>query len=115
MKPLLSTRFRLPDRTLWFGRARLFKGCVELMGWTLRGRYRRTIPLERVECAEWWTDSGHVSRKVNFALHLQGGETVALYLEKAAGHWKYEIGALLGHHMKRTSLPESAPQRSAAA
>lgn len=111
LEPLLSTRCRLPDRTLWFGRARLFEDRIELSGWTLRGRYGRTVALADVEEVEWWTGE----EKVNFALHLKEGRSVPLHLRQAAGTWKFEVQERLDRRPLRALHPDAVSRRSAAA
>lgn len=112
MASTLSARFRFPDRTLWLGRAQLHYDRVELTGWSWSGRFARTIPLSDVEKVEWWTGSP----SVNFALHLEGGETVALHLKKAAGRWKFAVDSRLEDAApKRTELPGDAAAKDAAA
>jgi len=105
--PLLSTRCRLPQRTLWFGRAVLFPDRVCIRGWHWRGRYRRVIPLERIDEVTWWA----VPNDVNFLLHLDTGDAVPLQLLKSAGNWNVKLHGLLGKSMmKHHRLPdETAP------
>lgn len=112
MKPIRSARFRHPKRRLWLGRARLFEDRVQLAGWTLGGRYRRTIPLGRVRRAEWWSSA----EGTNFALHLDDGSTCALRLYRGAADWKFEIDALLGRSaFAPTRLPDEQAEQDAAA
>jgi hypothetical protein len=58
---------------------------LELTGWTLGGRYRRCISLDRID--EIDHDGGRL------LLELQNGERVALGMEEAA-HW---AGVLRAH------------------
>ncbi len=112
MNPLRSVRFRFPSRRVWFGRARLFEDRVQLTGWTLKGRYRRTIPLTRVGRAEWWSNA----EGTNFALHLNDGSTCALRLRRGAADWKFEIDALLGRStLPPARLPDAQAEQDAAA
>jgi len=97
--PLLSTRCRLPTRTLWFGRALLHKTRICIRGWTLRGRYRRVVPLDRIDRVKWWA----VLDDVNFVLCLDDDSTVPLQLMKGAGRWNVKLHelldkSLLAHH-----------------
>lgn len=89
---LLSNRCQIPGRTLWFGRALLYEDRICIRGWTLRGRYRRVVPLERVKDVQWWA----VLDDVNFVLRLDDGGTVPLQLMKGAGTWNVQLHRLLG-------------------
>lgn len=101
--PLLSSRCRLPHRTLWFGRALLYKDRVCIQGWTWRGRYRRVIPLERIDEVTWWA----VLNDVNLLLHLDDGQPMPLHLRTGAGTWNAELHNLLGQSMMdHHSLPD---------
>ena len=100
--PLLSNRCRLPRRSLWFGRACLYEDRVCIRGWTWRGRYRRVIPLERIDRVKWWA----VLDDVNVLLHLDDGGAVPLQLMKGAGTWNVELHNLLDQSlMAHHSLP----------
>ncbi len=103
---------RLPDRTLWLGRAALYEDRIVLSGWQLRGRYRRTLRLGEVDRVEWWA----VEDGPNFAFHLHSGESVALRLKRNAGTWKFKLDHLLGHEaLAAPGLPDTAPSRADAA
>jgi hypothetical protein len=110
--PLLSNRCRLPRRTLWFGRACLYEDRVCIRGWNWTGRYRRTIPLERIEEVKWWA----VLDDVNFLLHLDDGRAVPLQLLKGAGTWNVKLHGLLGqsmlahHSLPDADSPETVPE-----
>ena len=109
---LLSNRCRLPRRSLWFGRALLYEDRVCIQGWTWRGRYRRVIPLQRIDQVKWWA----VLDDVNFMLHLDDGQAVPLQLLKGAGTWNVKLHcllnkSLLAHH----SLPNVNEQVDARA
>jgi hypothetical protein len=93
--PLLSNRCRLPHRTLWWGRALLYEDRVCVTGWTWRGRYRRVIPLDRIEGVKWWA----VPYDVNFLIRLDGGGGVPLRLVKGAGTWNARLRNLLGEEI----------------
>lgn len=66
----LSTRFAFDEPTLWFARAHLEADALVLTGWTLTGRYRRRIPLDRIvevdvpaaDCLLLWLTSGRTVR-----------------------------------------------------
>lgn len=50
--PLRAASFTLEDRWLLWSRVRLYADRVELVGWSLTGRYHRVIPLEHIEEAK---------------------------------------------------------------
>jgi hypothetical protein len=99
--PLLVNRCRVPQRTLWFGRAALYPDRVCVRGWTWQGRYRRVIPLERIDAVKWWA----VMDDVNFLLHLDSGRAVPLQLLKGAGTWNAELHNLIGESMLKHHCP----------
>lgn len=99
--PLLSNRCVLPHRTLWFGRALLYENRVCIRGWTWRGRYRRVIPLERIDRVKWWA----VLDDVNFLIHLDDGGPVPLQLRTGAGNWNVELHNLLGQRVTAHHSP----------
>lgn len=100
---LLSTRCQLPRRPLWFGRALLYRDRICIRGWTWQGRYRRLIPLERVERVQWWA----VLKDVNFLLHLDDGRVVPVQLLSGAGTWNVKLHALLGQSvLAHQQLPD---------
>lgn len=109
--PLLSNRCMLPHRTLWFGRALLYEDRVCIRGWTWRGRYRRVIPLERIDRVKWWA----VVDDVNLLIHLDDGGAVPLQLRTGAGNWNVELHNLLGqsvtaHHSLPDGDKETEPE-----
>jgi hypothetical protein len=93
--PLLCNRCQLPRRTLWFGRASLYADRISIRGWNWTGRYRRVIPLERIDDVKWWA----VIDDVNFLLRLNDGRAVPLQLRKGAGTWNVKLHGLLGKSM----------------
>lgn len=100
---ILSTRCRLPDRTLWFGRAHLCKAGISIRGWTLSGRYERQIPLDRIDEVEWRVGGD----RANFFLRLVDGQTVPLQLVHGAGMWNVKLRELLGESvLAHPPLPE---------
>lgn len=111
--PLLTTPCRVPDLGLRRGRLRLFPHAVQLTGWTLKGRYRRRIPLHRIERVEWLP----VTEGPNLVLHLCEDAPINLVLLKAAGTWKFELQALLGAGADtlNKSLPEEEKKKDLAA
>ena len=104
---LLSTRCHLPRRSLWFGRACLYEDRICIRGWTWRGRYRRTIPLERIATIKWWA----VLDDVNFLLHLDDGRAVPLQLANGAGTWNVRLHELLGRSLLSHHKPPTAESR----
>mgnify|MGYP006281212211 CR=1 FL=1 len=107
--PILNNRCRLPHRSLWFGRAILYADHVCVRGWTWRGRYRRIIPLDRIEDVKWWA----VIDDVNFILHLDDGCAVPLQLQKGAGSWNVQLHDLLGKSMlDQHTLPDSEGEQN---
>lgn len=54
---LRVSSFALEDRWLIWSKAKLYADRMELVGWSLTGRYHRVIPLERIEEVET-TDDG---------------------------------------------------------
>lgn len=106
--PLLSNRCSLPHRTLWFGRAFLYEDRVCIRGWTWQGRYRRVVPIERIDRVKWRA----VPNDVNLLIHLGNGDIVPLRLRKGAGNWNVELHNLLGqsvmnHHPLSDEKTES--------
>ena len=84
---LLSSRFRYPDRRMFFGRMQLFQDRIEVFGLHWRGMHRRTIPLSDVEQVEWWTGAPD---RVNLEIRLHTGEALPVWVQ-GAGLWKFKI------------------------
>jgi hypothetical protein len=82
--PMLSTRCRLHDASLWFASARLYRHHIELTGWHWNGRIRRVISLEDLAQVIWWTGD----TACNLELQLQNEERIGLWIRNA-GWWKY--------------------------
>jgi len=96
----------LPDRSLWFGQASLYDEHIVIEGWTWRGRYRREIPIRRIESVNWRSRL----QGPNLELTLCDGATVAVRLQKGVGLWNAKLHALLGQSMVGGGcLPEAAP------
>lgn len=108
--PLLSSRCRLPHRSLWFGRAQLYEDRVHIQGWTWRGRYRRVVPIDAIERVRWWA----VVDDVNVMLYLEDGRAVPLQLMTGAGTWNVELHNLLDQSMMAHHAPArvQAPDNS---
>lgn len=105
--PLLTNRCRLPQRSLWFGRALLYEDRVRIQGWTWRGRYERVIPTDRIDRVQWWA----VVDDVNFMLHLKNGGAVPLQLLKGAGTWNVKLHDLLGQSLMAHHSPPSVQRK----
>lgn len=99
--PLLSNRCRLPQRSLWFGRALLYEDRVRIQGWTWVGRYEREISLVRIDRVQWWA----VINDVNFLMHLEDGSAVPLQLMKGAGTWNVKLHKMLGQSLLAHHAP----------
>jgi hypothetical protein len=108
---LLSNRCRVPQRTLWFGRASLYEDRVCIQGWTWRGRYERVIPVARIDRVQWWA----VIDDVNFLMHLEDGDAVPLQLEKGAGTWNVKLHGLLGQSLLAHHAPPDVRSNERAA
>lgn len=70
---LRTATFTLEDRWLLWPRARLYADRVELTGWSLGERYRRSIPLASVEEAE--------ATGRHLVLHLADGSSVQIEMD----------------------------------
>jgi len=79
-------RFRHLNRSLFGARILLHQHALILKGWSWRGAYKRTFPLETIADIEWWEGKNDC----NFALKFNDGESMGLWV-KGAGLWKYEI------------------------
>ena len=101
----MRTRFQYAEGHLFFSKASLHKGHIELTGWRLGGRHRRVVPFGEILRVDWLPER---TDGVNLMLHLRGGETVPLRIKKA-GLWKYEIEALT---RKQTVAPQPVSRTS---
>jgi hypothetical protein len=111
-EPILSTRCKLPGRNLWFSRASLHEDRIELSGWTWKGRFSRSIRLDRIDRFQWWA----VIDDVNFLLHLEDGVAVPLHLLRSAGTWSCKLHELLGKSiLAQDAIPRVQPQHDMAA
>jgi len=82
---LFSSAFRFTNPALAFARARLFTDRIELTGWQIQGRYRRSIPLNQVLQVD-------CSGGPSLLLWLSSGETLRLRVADP-GLWKATIEA----------------------
>lgn len=80
---LRTSRFRFRTPALLGARAWLFADRLELTGWHLRGRYRRTIALRQILQAD-------VQGQDSLLLWLSNGETLRLHIEGASA-WQATI------------------------
>ena len=77
--PLLERRFSYAHRPLVFGHLTLYGDRIELAGWTLRGRQRRSIPLDEIVEMDY-----HPLREGgNLSMRLASAETLDLNVEEA--------------------------------
>ncbi|NBC87815.1 MAG: hypothetical protein GVY25_16660 [Bacteroidetes bacterium] len=111
-EPILSTRCKLPGRSLWFTRAHLHEDHIELSGWNWRGRFSRSIDLDNIDRFQWWA----VLNDVNFLLHLKDGAAVPLQLLRSAGVWSCKLHELLGQSiLAQDAIPRVGARRDIAA
>lgn len=87
---LLRSGFQLPERRLFFGRARLYFDRIELSGWQLNARYVETIPLDAVTTIEW-RDAG---KRTTGVLHLDDGRRIELNLDQGT-RWREALDVRL--------------------
>lgn len=80
--PRHSSRFRFQAPALFFPRARLYDGAVELTGWRFLSRYRRRVSLEHLLRVDADED--------RLVLWIDTGETLRLHVPDAGG-WKESI------------------------
>lgn len=110
-KALLSGRFRVAGRRLFFGWARLYADRLVLTGFSWRGLHRRTILLREVARVSWRTDS---ARAANVTLHLRHDEPVRLWIS-GAGLWKHRIDDRLGRRFGGADDLPGTPSSASAA
>ena len=101
---LLSSRFRDPDRRLFFARAALFANRIEFSGLALTGMYRRLLFLKNIERVDW--KAGQV-RTANITLWMRNGDKIQFWMN-GAGLWKYMIDANVRNLSRQ--LPSSTSQ-----
>ena len=102
---MLSSRFRDPDRRLFFARAMLFPNRIEFSGLALTGMYHRMLMLENVEQVEWKV--GQV-KAANLTIWMRDGDKIQVWMN-GAGLWKYMIDANVRSLSRQ--LPESSSTR----
>ncbi len=96
----LTSRFRFSNPALLFPRARLGAAHLDLLGWRLRGRYRRRILLDQILHVDVIGNEG-------LLLWLVNGETVRLHIERAR-RWREAIEARRARLEHRKHHPASA-------
>lgn len=82
----------LPDQSLWFGKASLYKDRIVIEGWTWQGHYQRDIAVDRIVEVDWRPQPSGP----NLALSLDDGRAVRLRLEKGGGLWNAKLHDLIG-------------------
>ncbi|HET6568799.1 MAG TPA: hypothetical protein VFG50_12605 [Rhodothermales bacterium] len=91
---LLSCRFRLVDRTIFRGLARLFGDRIELEGWTWTGRFRRSIALARIAEMNYHP----LDATGNLSLVIDEGTELNLVVEDAH-RWRQAFEDWLRYHV----------------
>lgn len=99
---ILSSRFRDPEKRLFFARALLFPNRIEFSGLTMSGMYRRLLLLENIEQVEWRAGQ---AKAANLTLWLRDGGKFRVWVN-TAGLWKYMIEANVRNLSRQ--LPQSA-------
>lgn len=106
---LLTSRFRYPDRRLFFTRARLFFDRIELSGWDFGKKHERAIPLDDVDQIDWEEDTCDV------ILHLAEGSSLTLRLSEQDS-WKHLLEHRLAwnatNYTNYTTTTTAQPQTS---
>lgn len=98
-RPLLSSSCSLPERTLWFGKIKLFDDHIFLTGWRWTGRYTRRFELDKLERVQWWS----VPEGVNFMFHLENGKRFPLRIEEGAGLWHWKLKEMTDSKVEMSS------------
>lgn len=80
---ILSSKFDLEDRKVFFGKARLLPDRIVLKGWF----YKRIIPLDNIKEVRWSSSL--------IVLGLYDGEELEMIIHSAA-LWKFELQARCG-------------------
>lgn len=78
-----TDRFSFSNPALLFARLRLFADRLELTGWHLQGRYRRSIRIRHILQADALAND-------HLVLWLSSGETVRIQIRRAE-QWKAAI------------------------
>lgn len=99
---MLTSRFRDPQKRLFFTKALLFPNRIELSGMALTGMYHRLLMLDGIEHVEW--KAGQL-KKANLTFWMRDG-TKLRYWMNSAGLWKYMIDANVRNLSRQ--LPQQA-------
>ena len=84
---ILSSRFRHPERRLFFSKARLFPDRIELSGWDLTEKYCQEIRLDTVQRVCWSTEGAEAG---DVELRLDDGQIVRLTVTQPK-RWKRSL------------------------
>ena len=103
---MLSSRFRDPQRRLFFTKALLFPNRIEFSGMALNGMYHRLLMLDGIEQVEW--KAGQV-KKANLTFWMRDGSKLC-YWVNSAGLWKYMIDANV-RNLSRQLPQDAGPDR----
>lgn len=82
---------RLPDRSLWFGKAKLLEDEIVVTGWEWTGHFERRLSLEKIESAQWFP-----REEYNLLLRLHDGSRRVMDLKRGAGLWYWKLKDLIG-------------------
>jgi hypothetical protein len=92
--PLLSARLRYANRHLLYGQARLYGDRIELVGWSLGGRSKESIPLTRIVHVDY-----HPLREgSNLSVFLDDDRVLHLCVEEAH-RWRQTYESWLSYHV----------------
>jgi hypothetical protein len=108
--PRLESRYRRDDRSIFYGRVRLYRDHLAFFEVRWTGPHRFDVPLTAITDIDWW--SGH--RDVNLQLDIDGQPSLHLRVE-GPGLWKHEIDGLRGKQLRtQGDLPGDRPASAAA-
>lgn len=81
--PKLISPLRLEDRTLWFGKIKLYEDEIVISGWCWTGPVTTHISLRTVTVFEKWT----VKQGPNFRINRKNGRPIFGRIETGAKFW----------------------------
>lgn len=87
--PILVSKVSLPDRTLWFGRAELYRDHISISGWHWTGRLEKYIALNDLTQVETWSHSNGP----NVILHTNE-QDLALRIKRGIMLWHWKLKEL---------------------
>ena len=88
---LLSTRFRAPERRLFFPNARLYFDRIELTGWHLHERFEDVIHLPEVARIDWHpSESDNDELEANVVFEFSDGSALPLMLDQLPS-WQHTL------------------------